>query len=203
MSDNRVLLRERPQQDRLGWWLLFGAILIGAIGAFYLGWHKNQTSVLISVPVRDLPAYSQIEVGDLEQQSYSKSALNPDILREAPNQLEGHYILVDAPKQRPLLREQLVESDRIKDTVAIAIPATPNLTLGGSLKAGDSVDILITPKMEKEKPPTRAVLFSNILVLSVKLDQPSGAVVIALPLSRREEFIQASASATLWLTRKF
>ena len=175
------------------------AFLLGIGGAINLA--SRQVSV--PVPKRDLPAYYQVKKDDLVLQNYPANAFTSTPLSES--QIIGHYTLVAVPKRKPFIQEQeqLIEPSRIANTVAITIPATPNLTLGGSLKAGDSVDILIMPKTETGKPPAKAVSFSNILVLSVKSGQPSGAVVIALPLDRRNEFIQASASATLWLTRKF
>lgn len=177
-------------------------ILVGLAGAFYLWRHETQIRVFVFVPKRTLPAYHQVQSDDLIRRFYLAKDLTSETLRDL-KQIEKRYTLVAVPRYKPLTQEQLVVPERIKDTVAIAIPATPSMIFGGTLKAGDSVDILVVPTVKEGQPPAQPVPFKNILVLDVKSMQQSFVVVIALPLERHEEFATVSTKATLWLTQKF
>jgi Flp pilus assembly protein CpaB len=204
----------RPLMPLTGW-LVLVAFLVGVGGAFYLWWHEMQTSVLILVPVRDLPAYYQVQPGDLIHQTYPARDLSSTTLRE-PAQILGHYTLVAVPQQRPLNDYQLgpvVDMDLISGTVPIGIPATPAMVLGGNLQAGDVVDIILVPAATEQQPSSAQSLFEEVLVLDVKPVAESQAtdggssdhpfiVVIALPLDRRQEFATRRPGATWVITQR-
>lgn len=199
----------------LGGWLALVAFLAGIGGALYLWGHEVQNSVSIPVPARDLPAYQQIQPGDLAQQAFFPRHL-PSVTLEETAQIVGHYTLVNVPHQQPLSYDQLgpvVDTDLISGTVAIGIPATPAMLLGGSLKAGDIVDIFFIPSATETQPSPRPTLLENILVLDIKPGRESDkvedvessqlfVVIVAVPLDQRTEFAIRSASGTLTLTRK-
>lgn len=183
------------------------AIPVSAFCALYLGLHEPQTRQLIPVPVRDLPAYHQIQLTDLVQKKSSAKTLSSIVNR---------YTLTPVPKHKPLSKDKLgpkVESDRISNTVAIGIPATPAMVLGGNLEAGDIVDIIIVPTATKSEPQLTSVLLPDILVLDVKsmqenksptnqLSDSSFVIVVALPVARRQEFATNSIGAKLLISRK-
>ncbi|HEY9613121.1 RcpC/CpaB family pilus assembly protein [Allocoleopsis sp.] len=183
------------------------AIPVSAFCALYLGLHEPQTRQLIPVPVRDLPAYHQIQLTDLVQKKSSAKTLSSIVNR---------YTLTPVPKHKPLSKDKLgpqVESDRISNTVAIGIPATPAMVLGGNLEAGDIVDIIIVPTATKSEPQLTSVLLPDILVLDVKSMQENKSptnqlsdspfvIVVALPVARRQEFATNSIGAKLLISRK-
>jgi Flp pilus assembly protein CpaB len=193
-------------------WLALIAFLVGVGGALYLWGHEAQTLVLVPVPVRDLPAYHQIQPGDLAQRAYPSRHLTSATLRETA-QIVGSYTLVNVSQQKPLSRDQLgavVDTALISGTVAIGIPATPAMVLGGSLQLSDLVDVIFVPTASDAQPSLKPVLFENLLVLDVKSvvtekaadsSQPY-VVVIALPLDRRDEFVAHSTRDTLLLARR-
>lgn len=185
------------------------AISIGVIGAVYLGWHESQTRISISVPVRELPAYHQIQPSDLTKKTYTARNL-PSKTFKQPQDIVGRYTLTNIPKQKPLTDKQLsskIDPARLTDTIAVGISATPAMTLGGNLQAGDIVDITLVPVTTKTGSSPSPILFPNILVLDVKLvsqanSSSTSVVIIALPLKRQQEFANKSFGATLLLTRK-
>ncbi|MEW6494540.1 MAG: RcpC/CpaB family pilus assembly protein [Cyanobacteriota bacterium] len=198
--------------SRLG---VFIAIPISAFCALYLGWHEAQTRLPIPVPVRDLPAYHQIQSTDLVQRPFS-GKIRTSVTLKQPKQIVSRYTLTPVSKQKPLSEGKLgpiVDTAHISNTVAIGIPATPAMVLGGNLEAGDIVDVIVTPAATGSEPQLRSVLLSDILVLDVKsmrdnkspanqMSDSSFVVVVALPVARRQEFATNSVGAKLLITRK-
>jgi Flp pilus assembly protein CpaB len=183
------------------------AIPIGVIGAAYLFWHEARTNVSVPVPKQDLPAYHPIRPGDLVQKTYAARNLPANTFRK-PQEIAGRYTLTQIPKQKPLMEKQLsskVNPIYLANTVVVGIPATPATTLGGSLQAGDIVDITFASATAKAVSSSSPIVFQNILVLDVKpasqANSPS-VVVIALPSKRQKEFASYSISATLLVSRK-
>ncbi|GJD19201.1 hypothetical protein RIVM261_041570 [Rivularia sp. IAM M-261] len=187
-------------------WILILALFVGTLGATYL---ETQPKIEIQVPNRDLPAYHQIKPGDLSSKSYAKKDIPSKVLKKS-QELVGRYTLAKIPKQKPLTEKLLgskIDPNRLVNTVAVGIPATPAMILGSNLQASDTVEITLVPTTNKAQslPPT--VVFSNILVLDVKSVPQAAAsstsvVVVALPLKRQQEFASKSPGATFLLTRK-
>lgn len=183
------------------------AIPVSAFCALYLGLHEPQNRQLIPVPVRDLPAYHQIQLTDLAPKKSSAKTLTSIVNR---------YTLTPVPKDKRLSKDKLgpkVDTAHISNTVAIGIPATPAMVLGGNLEAGDIVDVIIVPAATKSEPQLTSVLLPDILVLDVKsmgenksptnqLSDSPFVVVVALPVARRQEFATKSVGAKLLITRK-
>jgi hypothetical protein len=134
-------------------------------------------------------------------------------------QLTGRYPLDPAPAGTPLPAGRLgpaVAPTQLTNSVAVALPATPSLLLGGTLRAGERVDLsLVPPSRDGQVHPP--VVFTDVLVLDVRSNQlarvadirtpeptrmpEAGTIVIAIPAHRRDEFAAASAGATMLLTR--
>lgn len=212
MNANSKPMRFSMPLSRLG---VLIAIPVSAFCALYLGLYEPQTRLLISVPGRDLPAYHQIQPTDLVQKKSSAKTLTSATLKKS-ELIVNRYTLTSVPKHKPLSKDKLgpqVESDRISNTVAIGIPATPAMVLGGNLEAGDIVDVIIVPAATKSEPQLTSVLLPDILVLDVKSMQENKSptnqlsdspfvVVVALPVARRQEFATKSVGAKLLITRK-
>jgi Flp pilus assembly protein CpaB len=190
----------------LSQWITMLALFVGILGATYL---ETQTKIEIQVPKRDLPAYYQIKPGDLSSQTYAKKDIPSKILKNS-QELVGRYTLTKIPKQKPLTEKLLsskIDPDRLIDTVAVGIPATPAMTFGGNLQAGDTVEMTLVPTTTKAESLPSPIVFPNILVLDVKSVSQASAlstsvVVVALPLKRQQEFASKSLGATFLLTRK-
>jgi Flp pilus assembly protein CpaB len=190
----------------LSFCLALVALILGSIGACEL--MNRQISVF--VPKRDLPAKYQIKENDLIEQKYPDNNSTPAPLLKS--QIIGCYTLVKLSKQEPLVtdKKQLL-TDSLKNTVEIAITATPSMTFGGDLKAGDRVDILAVKTIDKNQDSTQSTSsveakqpepFKDILVLDVKPTKQSSVVVIALLSENHTKFATAATGATLWLTRR-
>ncbi|MCA1994355.1 MAG: Flp pilus assembly protein CpaB [Coleofasciculus sp. S288] len=198
--------------SRLG---VFIAIPVSAFCALYLGLHEPQTRLLVPVPVRDLPAYHQIQPTDLKPQKFSTKTLTSATLKES-ELIVNRYTLTPVPKHKPLSKDKLgpkVESDRISNTVAIGIPATPAMVLGGNLEAGDIVDVIVPPAATSSESKLTSVVFPDILVLDVKSMQENKSptnqvsdspfvVVVALPVARLQEFAAKSVGVKPLIARK-
>lgn len=192
------------------------AIFSGLIGYLYLQKYESKTKVSLPVLVSDLPAYHQISNSDLKYHKYSKKAISKVTLRE-PAEILGRYTLTAIPREKALSQKQLspkLDPQKVKllaDTVAIGIPATPALILGGNLQAGDVVDITLISEATEELPSPKSFKFDNILVLDIKpvsskessKNIPSEfVIVIAMPRQRQQEFANNSAGRKLLFSRR-
>ncbi|GAB1540023.1 hypothetical protein NUACC21_26920 [Scytonema sp. NUACC21] len=190
----------------LSQWITILALFVGVTGAIYL---ETQTKIEIQVPKRDLPVYYQIKPDDLSSKTYAKKDIPSKILKES-QELVGRYTLTKISKQKFLTEKLLsskIDPSRLVDTVAVGIPATPAMILGGNLQAGDTVDMTLVPTTTKTKSLPSPIVFPNILVLDVKpVSQGStsstSVVVVALPLKRQQDFASKSFGAAFLLTRK-
>jgi hypothetical protein len=189
--------------------LAVAAILFGAIGAAYLGWHESKSHIVIDVPVRELPAYYQIKSSDLTKKNYSSRNLPSKTLKNA-KEIIGRYTLTNISEKKPITEKHInskIGSTRLTDTTVVGIPATSAMTLNGSLQAGDIVDItLVLPTNKPGYLPSPRV-FSNIVVLDVKQMNPANAsstsvIVIALPSKSQREFATYLSKVTLLISRK-
>lgn len=191
------------------------AIPVSAVCTLYLGLYESHIHPLIPVPVRDLPAYHQIQPTDLVQRKVSAKTLTLATLKES-KRIVNLYTLTPVLKDKPLSKDKLspqVDTARLSDTVAIGIPATPAMVLGGNLEAGDIVDVIVPPAATKLEPQLPPLVLRNILVLDVKsmqenkfsanqLSDAPFVVVVALPVARLQEFATKSVGAKLLISRK-
>jgi hypothetical protein len=118
-------------------------LLVGIIVAVFLWWRQDSVSVF--VPARELNAYHYIQHDDLVPLKFSSREVPTDALR-VPNQIVGRYTLVSLPASSLIQSKQLhavPDSKLIEGRVIVAMVATPAMILGGSLKAGDVVDIIV------------------------------------------------------------
>lgn len=185
------------------------AIVVGAIGAAYLGWHESKIRIVIDVPARELPAYYQIKSSDLIKKDYITRNLPSKTLKNT-KEIIGRYTLTKIPEKKPITEKQLnskIDPTRLANTIAVGIPATPAMTLGGNLQAGDIVDITFVPPTTKLGSLPSPKVFSNIVVLDVKQVSQANAshtsvIVIALPSKSQQEFATYTSRATLLISRK-
>ena len=172
------------------------------------------------VPVHELAAYRPIDAADLTARPFPAHGVPTTGARSAP-ELIGRYSLDPIAPATPIAVDRLgprIDPTQLADTYSIAIAATPSLLLGGTLRAGERVDLTFVPTArDATLPGATARVFSDILVLDVRSQSsPTGidvrtpaptrtpeptTIVLAVPADLRDEFVKAAASSTLVLTR--
>lgn len=162
----------------------------------------DQTSVSLPVPAKMLLAYRPIVADDFADKEMPEAQIPTDAVRQR-DELIGYCPLQPLIANQPISRSVLVEQGYLTDTIAVGIQATPAMTLGGRLKAGDIADILLVSDEGATSTtlPT-SIVWENILILDVRSVTASNnypfVVVIALPKRFEMEFATAS-SQTKWL----
>lgn len=168
-------------------------------------------TVRLPVPKKSLAADHLITADDITDIERLETQIPKDGVRDR-SLLIGHYTLQSLPAHQPILMSALTDGKYLKDAIAVGIRATPAMTLGGQIKPGDIVNIIIMPASAETSTtiPTPSIL-ENILVLDVRsvaaqesdksLDYPF-VVVIALPQDRQIEFATCTPGATLLISRK-
>jgi 2',3'-cyclic-nucleotide 2'-phosphodiesterase (5'-nucleotidase family) len=188
--------------------IMIGFGLIGLlVAAIRQQMHWPPTPQVIAVPERDLPAYYQIQEHDLKQQIFLFKSFSQNIVKQS-EQIKQRYTLGEIPKEQPLSATQLgpvVDASLLARVVPISVSAP---AFEDKVQAGDVVDITITPK----EATAQVATFRNVLVLDVKpvvMDQPSSsespkqkAIVVAIPLDRRLDFVTKLPNASLAITPK-
>lgn len=186
-------------------------VLVGVVG--FRVWQRPVPQVSLIVAARDLPAYHLVTPQDLRQISRAAGGLPSEVLAEQ-NDIINRYTLEPVTAGNTIRRTQLKALPRsglLDDTVSVGIPATPSMVLGGSLKAGDVVDI--TVGVAGPQPSPAPGTFENLLVLDVKpvavmpttlgqTPQPTFVIVIALPSSLRNDFAAGQPGAPLLIWRR-
>lgn len=191
----------------LSQWISVVAVLVGIFAAAYL---ETKTKIEVQVPKADLPAYYQIRQSDLNSKVFASNNVPSNALKKS-QEIVGRYTLTNIPREKPLTKKQVTASNQLANTVAVGIPATPAMTFGGNLQAGDIVDITLVPAKNKvnlqENSSTSPILFSKIVVLGVKPDTQANTltasvIVIALPKNSQSDFATYMPGATLVVSRK-
>lgn len=162
----------------------------------------DQTSVSLPVPTKMLLAYRPIVADDFAEKEMPEAQIPTDAVRQQ-DELIGYCPLQPLIANQPISRSVLVEQKYLTDTIAVGIQATPAMTLGGRLKAGDIADILLVSDEGATSTtlPT-SIVWENILILDVRSVTASNdypfVVVIALPKTLEKEFASVRPQAR-WL----
>ena len=189
---------------------------------------KPQPQVTIAVASRDLPAYHLLTDEDVTLTPRAAAAV-PSGAMTNKNEMLDQYTLEAVSKNG------IIQQDKIKKVTApaslnnmfaVPLPATPAMVLGGSLKAGDVVDVTVVPNTPTRstpspspaptEPQTRVVpmwiTFRDILVLDVKSTAATSqtaseathpfVLIIALPAQFRDDLVQHIGSANIHVTRR-
>lgn len=188
--------------------------VVGLLGFGYLYWAEERSRVKVWVPDRDLPPYVQIQDADLKERVFAARSLPSDVVKEV-NEIRDRYTLVIAGKGKPLSKKKLgpklsaEQSKVFRDSLLVAIPATYALTLGGSVNAGDLVDITLVPAVTGHTRRTSTIVFPNVLVLDIKPEPTtklssaaSWVLVIALPSEHQRAYATFSRSASFVIAKR-
>jgi flagella basal body P-ring formation protein FlgA len=159
-------------------------------------------NVHLPVPTTLLPPYRPILANDIAEKEIPEAQIPTDAVRQR-DELTGRCPLQPLTPNQPISRSILVEAKYLTDTIAVGIQATPAMTLGGRLKAGDIADILLVSDEGATSTtlPT-SIVWENILILDVRsvtaLNDYPFVVVIALPKTLEKEFASVHPQAR-WL----
>jgi len=181
----------------------------------------KRMTVLTTVPTktkivssRDLEAYTLLTSNHLMVIQGTNETSDPKVL----NDLLDRYLLAKVLPGTEIKSEMLAPPEAkalLSNSVAVSIPATATSTLGSQLRVGDMIDLLAIPANQpstgqsaQSKPPK----FENLLVLNVPIKKDPkpdekylaevGAITLALPATRRDEFASSIAGATIVITRR-
>lgn len=200
----------RPRDCFAAWY--FGLFLALFTPAALLTGLKSKPQVQVPVVAMELPAYHLITPQSLEFKTVTLGDVAPSVLNDQKD-IIGRYTLKTLAKGEMIHQgeiKELGDEGLLKETTAVAVAATPAMTLGGSLKAGDIVNLTIVPQASESQHPA-ALTLENILVLDVKpLPGPATGspaanqflMILALPTNLQQEFATSSANATILVTRQ-
>ncbi|MDB4893920.1 MAG: flagellar biosynthesis protein FlgA [Firmicutes bacterium] len=140
-----------------------------------LAWRRVFPEVEVIVASADLPAGTQITAEQLTRMQIPSAALPPDPV--AWESAVGKWVSVPILRGETLTHRRLQAAAPVaKDTISdglLAIPVNGQYALGGKMRPGDKVTIMIVPKpdtKDKNAPtdPQATVLFRNVRVVDVR-----------------------------------
>ncbi|HLZ08007.1 MAG TPA: RcpC/CpaB family pilus assembly protein, partial [Chloroflexota bacterium] len=152
--------RALRQPRRIDWRALFGIFLtLVAVGGSIFFWTASSDTRSVVVATRDVPSGSSLTLADLavarvriDDTLYQAAVPAEDLSTLAGKQLaepvHAHQVIVRAQiSPRPSLG---------RDQLALTIPISPETAVGGSLRPGDAVEVLVT--INKGKPEARTTV---------------------------------------------
>lgn len=170
---------------------------------------------------RDLPAYHLLDESELtagmeknDGQSATSNA-SPDPKALTVNNLKGRYLLTSVKAGQVVTDEMVAPAGltaNLSESFVTAITATSATTLGGQLRVGDRVDLIVVPAKQttnqNAETSPKTVAFEDLIVLKVHVSSEGkpaddqAVIVLAIPLSKREDFAATTVGANLVLTQK-
>lgn len=162
-------------------------ILLSAAAGFFYYSHTRETTALVAT--HDLTVGSTIQNADINIRSVNPGSVSNQVLRsseQAVGQVVAYPILagdfVDARQIAPTKNARLVAGgiELPPGYRIIGVPVTPAAAVGGTLKAGDTVDVLAVANAIKSGPidepaASPVLLGKDVTVVGLRTDQ--GTVV--------------------------
>jgi len=208
-----------------------GVLLALILSVVLLVWklvNTEQVKAMTATPIlptrtkivskKDLEAYTLLTDDDLMFIHGTNETSDPQVSKALLDELLHRYLLAKVTQGTEVKSEMLAPfeaTELLGNSVAVSIPATATSTLGSQLRVGDMIDLFAIPGnqpsgSQSDQPKLHA--FEKLLVLNVpikkdpKLDEKNpaevGAITLALPTNRRDEFASAIAGATVVITRR-
>lgn len=192
LSPTRALHRPR----HLDWRALFGfLLLLVATGGSIVFWSASSDARPVLVALRDLPAGATLRAADLAvahvrlDDAMYAAAIPADEL----GNLAGKQLTEPIHAQQLLVQAQLSSRPVLgPGELALAVPIAPETAVGGRVRAGDEVQVLLTINQGKPEAATTVVL-SRATVYDVGYDQR--VTVVNTDLAG-----QSSQGPAKWLT---
>lgn len=208
-------------------YLLIFVMLSAVAGLFYYN-HTRETTALVAT--RDLIVGSTIQDADVGIRQVNPASVGNQVLHSAEQaigQVVAYPILagdfIDARQIAPTKNARLVAGGiqlppgyRI-----IGVPVTPATAVGGTLKTGDTVDVLAVANATKGAPidepaPSPVLLGKDVTVIGLRTDQGTpvdlsdhglvagtsraSTVLLAIPQIDEATYSTAIATSTFVLT---
>lgn len=134
----------------------------------------------IYVAAVDIPVYHQITQSDVREKTVDQR----DIPRHAVRKravLVGRYTLKAVRQDEPFQASKLgpLLPKRSLRKPIVALPFTPETTLGGQLANGDLVDVLLSGNATNI-PPRADRTINNVRTLDIVEDGPNPAVIVTM-----------------------
>ena len=193
LSPTRVLRRPR----RLDWRALFGLfLLLVATGGSITFWSASSDTRAVLVANRDLPAGATLDASDLAvarvrvDNSVYQAALPASDLAG----LVGKQLAEPVHAQQILVRAQLSTRPKLgPDQMALTVAISPETAVGGQVRVGDAVQVMLTTDKGKPDAHTTVVL-PKVTVYDVGYDQQTTVI-------NTEAANRSGAQGTIkWLT---
>ncbi len=170
LSPVRALRRPR----RLDWRALFGLfLLLFATGGSITFWSSSSDTRAVLIATRDLPAGAELGIGDL---AVARVRVDDAIYQAAVPAAElaslvGTQLAEPVHAQQLLVRAQFSTRPRLgANQLALTIAISPETSVGGRVRSGDAVEVLLT--VDKGKPEARTtVVLPRAAVYDVGYDQ--------------------------------
>lgn len=155
-------------------WPTLLAVVIGLIVAFIAAYQLRQytnthvETVRVPVPARDIPPYTVITSGDLTWRIVVKGGEEPGAIRD-PSDAVGRLALSTLYKNEQIKKERLIDAKLVKDKQIVSVNVDIARSIGGSLQAGDLVDVWWVPADSSTEPGVGWMkIASNTIVLDVR-----------------------------------
>ena len=170
LSPARALRRPR----RLDWRAVFGLfLLLFATGGSITFWSASSDTRAVLVATRDLPAGAELREGDL---AVARVRVDDAIYQASVPAAEmaglvGKQLAEPVHAQQLLVRAQLSSRPRLApNQLALTVAISPETAVGGQVRSGDAVQVLLT--INKGRPEARTtVVLPRATVYDVGYDQ--------------------------------
>jgi len=188
----------RPSGFRVSWVVLALVAVVAAAGVTYLTITSGTEYVYVADV--DLPAYHQLTQDDLRLVGVDRRRVPADAVRERDRDtLLDRYTTTNLRQSQPVQLSQLgprLPAGAIGSFV-VALPSTPETTVGGRLARGDRVDVLLSANELVQSAATR---LTGVLVLDV-VDGPDASVVVAVAPRGVDELAARRGSSMVIVVR--
>lgn len=155
------------------------------------------------VASKDLEAYTALTSDHLTVIQGANDPEDPN----AKTPFLGRYLLTKVTVGTEIKPDLLVPAEAkglLENSVAVSIPATATSSLGGQLRMGDMIDVLLI-HANQAKPDPFELLVLNLPVQQAPTDKTpaeAGAITLAIAKDKRDLFVAALPGATMVITRK-
>ena len=178
--------------------MLIALALVAAAGLSFLTFTGGTDEVYVAAV--DLPAYHQLTQADIRLMPVDRRQVPPGAVHERDTLL-GRYTMTaarqDQPFQISLVGPRLQIGPR--ENSIVALPSSPETTVGGRLARGDRVDILLSPNSAaKDAASARRIV--GVLVLDL-IDGPNAAVIVAMTQWEVNELMAGRGNSTVIVVR--
>jgi pilus assembly protein CpaB len=175
LSPTRALRQPRRLDLRAVFGLL---LLLVATGGSIAFWTAASDTRAVLVATRDLPAGATLGAGDLAvaRVRVDDTIYQAAVPAEELSQLVGRQLAEPVHAQQLLVRAEVSSRPTLgPNQLALTIPVSAESAIGGRLRPGDAVQVLLT--IDKGKPEARTtVVLPRVTVYDVGHEERLGAI---------------------------